>query len=156
MRILVVSDTHGDYFTLQRVVTAQPKAEIVIHLGDGEQQSLQLVADFPEKMIVRVRGNCDWGSDLPTIQKLRIAGKNIFATHGHLYQVKMGYYSAYMAAREQKADVLLFGHTHNAMTDYDDGLYVMNPGSLHGSYATYGILDITDAGIVTNVVNCRF
>ena len=68
----------------------------------------------------------------------------------------MGYYSVYMAAREQKADILLFGHTHNAMTDYDDGLYVMNPGSLRGAYATYGILDITEAGIVTNIVKCPF
>ena len=156
MRILVVSDTHGDYFTLQRVVTAQPKAEIVIHLGDGEQQSMQLVTDFPEKMIVRLRGNGDWGSDLPAVQTLHIAGKKIFATHGHLYNGKMGYYSVYMAAREQKADILLFGHTHNAMTDYDDGLYVMNPGSLRGAYATYGILDITEAGIVTNIVKCPF
>lgn len=156
MRILVVSDTHGDYFTLQRVVTAQPKAEVVIHLGDGEEQSLQLVTDFPDKMIVRVRGNCDWGSDLPIVQTLSLAGKKILAMHGHTYQVKMGYYNAYMAAREEKADILLFGHTHNAMTDYEDGLYVMNPGSLHGMHATYGILDITNAGIVTNVVNCPF
>ena len=50
MRILVVSDTHGDYDTLRRVVIAQPKAEVVIHLGDGEEQSAQLVTDFPEKM----------------------------------------------------------------------------------------------------------
>lgn len=42
------------------------------------------------------------------------------------------------------------------MTDYDDGLYVMNPGSLRGAYATYGILDITEAGIVTNIVKCPF
>lgn len=156
MRILVVSDTHGDYFTLQRVVTAQPKAEVVIHLGDGEEQSLQLITDFPDKMIVRLRGNGDWGSDLPPVKTLTLAGKKLLAMHGHTHNVKMGYYNAYMAAREEKADILLFGHTHNAMTDYDDGLYVMNPGSLHGSYATYGILDITSAGIVTNVVSCPF
>ena len=94
MRILVVSDTHGDYDTLRRVVTAQPKAEVVIHLGDGEEQSAQLVTDFPEKMIVRIRGNCDWGSSLPSKQVLTVAGKKIFATHGHLYQVKMGYYNS--------------------------------------------------------------
>ena len=156
MRILVVSDTHGDYDTLRRVVTAQPKAEVVIHLGDGEEQSAQLVTDFPEKMIVRIRGNCDWGSSLPSKQVLTVAGKKIFATHGHLYQVKMGYYNIYCAAREEKADVLLFGHTHTAMTDYEDGLYVMNPGSLHGLYASFGIVDITDAGIVTNIVNIPY
>ena len=33
-----------------------------------------------------------------------------------------------------------------------DGLYIMNPGSLNGSSGTYGTLDITPAGIVTNIV----
>lgn len=41
-------------------------------------------------MIVRLRGNGDWGSDLPAVQTLHIAGKKIFATHGHLYNVKWG------------------------------------------------------------------
>ena len=57
------------------------------------------------------------------------------------------------AAREEKADILLFGHTHNAMTYYEDGLYVMNPGSCSGYMASYGYIDITDKGeIVTNTV----
>lgn len=37
-------------------------------------------------------------------------------------------------------------------TDYEDGLYLMNPGSLSGWQATYGTLDLTEQGIVTNVV----
>ena len=48
---------------------------------------------------------------------------------------------------------MLFGHTHQALTEYHDGLYLMNPGSCHGYYATYGYIDITDKGdIVTNIV----
>ena len=35
MRVLVVSDTHGDVYALQQAVLRQPKAEVVIHLGDG-------------------------------------------------------------------------------------------------------------------------
>ena len=56
------------------------------------------------------------------------------------------------AARERKADILLFGHTHNALQEYDEGLYILNPGTLHGSEGTFGIVDITPAGIVTNVL----
>ena len=48
--------------------------------------------------------------------------------------------------------MLLYGHTHNAFTDYEEGLYMMNPGSLNGWQATYGTLDITPQGIVTNIV----
>ena len=77
----------------------------------------------------------------------------MFATNGHAYDVKSGLYRAVMAAREQKADVLLYGHTHCALEDYDDGLYILNPGSLsRGSRPSYGLLDITPQGITTRVV----
>ena len=111
--------------------------------------------DRPERMLIPLRGNCDWGSTLPATEELCLEGKRIFMTHGHLYQVKMGYYPIYCAAREKKADILLFGHTHVPMQDYDDGLYVLNPGSLHGANASYGILDITPAGIMTNLLTLR-
>lgn len=152
MRILVASDTHGDFQTLKRVVLSQPTADVIIHLGDGEEQADAIKMMFPNKMVVNVKGNCDWGSTLPMVEIKNLEGKKIMATHGHLYNVKMGYLEAIYAAREQQADVLLFGHTHMPFTYYDDGLYIMNPGSCHGSYGTYGILDITKAGIVTNVI----
>ena len=65
---------------------------------------------------------------------------------------RQGLYNVCCAAREKKADIVLFGHTHQALAEYDDGLYILNPGSLHGSMGTYGIIDITKAGIVTNIV----
>lgn len=49
---------------------------------------------------------------------------------------------------------MLFGHTHQPLTEYDDGLYMLNPGSLHGG-GTYGVLDITAAGVVMNIVEDR-
>ena len=57
------------------------------------------------------------------------------------------------AAKEQGADILLFGHTHMPMTDCDEGLHIMNPGSCAGYFASYGYIDITEKGdIVTNIV----
>ena len=38
MRILVVSDSHGNDANLRRAILAQPTAEVVIHLGDGEEE----------------------------------------------------------------------------------------------------------------------
>lgn len=154
MRILVVSDTHGDYYSLKNAVQQQSKAEVILHLGDGEEELQSIRFRYSDRMVVGVRGNCDWGSGLPDTQDLVLAGKRIFMTHGHMYQVKMGYYTIDCAARERNADILLFGHTHVAMQEYADGLYSMNPGSLHAG-GTYGIVDITDAGIVTNIVRLR-
>lgn len=152
MRILVVSDTHGREDNLRRAVLAQPKAEAVIHLGDGEEETGRVKRAFPEKMFLQVRGNCDWGSELPQTAVFEADGVKIFYTHGHLYGVKSSLYNAVCAARENGARVLLYGHTHQALTDYEDGLYIMNPGSLGGYKASYGILDITPQGIVTNVI----
>ena len=59
MRILVVSDTHGNDSSLRRAILAQPKAEVVIHLGDGEEEVQRARGSFPEKMFLQVRGNCD-------------------------------------------------------------------------------------------------
>lgn len=152
MRILVVSDTHRDGYSLQKAILEQPRAEAVIHLGDGEEEACRMKSDFPEKMFLQVRGNCDWGSALPPEGLRTFEGKTIFYTHGNLYNVKYGTYEIKSAARAKKADVLLFGHTHEAFTDYEDGLYIMNPGSLNGSRGTYGTLDITPAGIAMNII----
>ena len=50
-------------------------------------------------------------------------------------------------AKKKGADIVLFGHTHLQYTDYIDGLYVMNPGSV-GMFGQYGVIDITDKGDV--------
>lgn len=156
MRILVVSDTHGDLRSLLSAVKSQPDAEVIIHCGDGDEQVQYLKNNYKDKMIVGVRGNCDFGSTLLSKEILRICGKTIFVTHGHLYNAKFTTYNLICAAREEKADILLFGHTHNRMTEYDDGLYIMNPGACSGYNASYGYIDITDKGdIVTNVVNVK-
>ncbi|MBW7572854.1 metallophosphoesterase family protein [Caproiciproducens faecalis] len=152
MRILVVSDTHRDAYALREAILKQPTAEVVIHLGDGAEEAQEIKDSFPEKMFLLVRGNCDWGSTLPVEEDVTLGGKHIFFTHGYTYNVKYGLYTATEAARGRKADILLFGHTHYAMTDYEDGLYIMNPGSLNGSRGTYGIIDITNQGVVTNLL----
>lgn len=153
MRILVVSDTHGDLASLIKAVNAQPTAEIIVHCGDGERQAQYLKENYGDRMIVAVKGNCDWCSELPGKEVFSVMGKRIFVTHGHLYNAKFGLYNLECAAREEKADILLFGHTHIPMTGYEDGMYMMNPGSCCGYSASYGFIDITEnGGVVTNTV----
>ena len=153
MRILVLSDIHGDFHSMNRALAAQPTAEAVIFCGDGAEQFQYMQETLTDKTVIGVRGNCDWSSELPPAAVAEIGGKRIFVTHGHLYNAKFTMNQLYYAAREQQADILLFGHTHQAMTDYADGLTVMNPGSCHGYGATYGVIDIADhGGVVTNIV----
>lgn len=153
MRILVISDTHRDRFALREALLRQQKAEVIIHLGDGAEEAADFCEGLPGKAFYQVRGNCDWGSMLPAEGMISLEGKNIFYTHGHLYEVKYGLSNFIAAAERKKAQIALFGHTHQAMTEYRDGLYLMNPGSLSGSSGTYGIIDLTPAGIVTNIIH---
>jgi putative phosphoesterase len=136
-----------------RAVDAQRNAEVIIHCGDGEEQYQMLKDTIRDKMVVGVRGNCDWYSTLPAIETVKAGGKTILVTHGHLYDAKFTYQKLEYAAREAGADIVVFGHTHVPYKDYSDGLYLMNPGSCCGYGASYGYIDITDKGdIVTHIV----
>ena len=171
MRILFISDIHGVPSTLSAALEQGERLgyDRLVLLGDlmyhGPRNGVpgwydpQKVADLlnaRRDQILAVRGNCDWSSKLPPTETVRLGDKTIFITHGHLYQAKFTFANMVYAAREQNADILLFGHTHQAVTDYLDGLYLMNPGSCSGYYATYGTIDITNKGdIVTNIVRLQ-
>lgn len=146
MRILVVSDSHGDAYALYNAILQQPSAQVVIHLGDGESDMGQAMGLCENKRVISVRGNCDWGSLLPALALERVAGRLLYCTHGYAENVKYGDGQLRQQARACKADIALYGHTHRAVTDYEDGLYLMNPGSV--ANGEYGIIDITPAGIV--------
>lgn len=152
MRILVFSDSHGSKRNIERAIANQPEANIVIHLGDGADDVLDLEFIHQDKQFYQVAGNCDWSSPLPLEGELKVAQKTIFFTHGHGYKVKTDLQHIKLEARKRNADLVLFGHTHLPITEYDNGLYLLNPGSAQSPNGTYGIVDITPSGIVINIV----
>jgi putative phosphoesterase len=155
LRIVVVSDTHRNFRRLENVVLSQPEADLFIHLGDGEDEAEAVSEIYPHKQFIILSGNCDFGSVRPDRGETVIAEKRIFYTHGHAFRVKFGLRRLTDEARRRHADVLLFGHTHVPMSTYADGLHILNPGSLgypRISLPSYGTVDITEAGIVTNIV----
>lgn len=152
MKILVVSDTHKDFDSLYNLIRINKDIETIIHLGDGEDELSRIKDLFKDKEILSVRGNCDTNSTDPIVKINTFNNKKIFMTHGHIYKVKYNIYNAVMAAKQENADILLFGHTHCGFKDYYDGIYIMNPGSLGGINKSYGIIDIKDNKIFTNVI----
>lgn len=152
MRILVVSDTHGDTRNLIETIRCNSKAEVIIHCGDGADDVSEVKALFSDRMFISVRGNCDLCCDAPYTESITLEGKKLLVTHGHLYSVKYDLYSLACFARQEQADMVLFGHTHVPASVYDDGLYMLNPGSLRGYGGSYALVDITDKGILTNIV----
>ncbi len=154
MRILVMSDSHGSGSAIEHAIEQQPDAQNVIFLGDGENEIENATYIYPERIFHIVCGNCDFGSNKPIHQVVTIGGKRIFICHGHTYGVKSTYENVIKAALNENADVVLFGHTHISYTEYRDGLYIMNPGSLtRSSSSSYGFIDITDSGVMTVIVH---
>ena len=152
MRIIVISDSHGNTRNIERAVENQPEANIIIHLGDGVDDIVDLEFVYRDKQFYQVAGNCDWGSSLPLEGELKVADKTIFFVHGHEYKVKTSLQHIKLEARKRNADIVLFGHTHLPITEYDDELYLLNPGSLQYTDGTYGVIDITDAGISLQII----
>ena len=154
MRILVMSDCHGSVNSARTALFDQPDAREVFFLGDGAGEISSLSREFEDKNFHIVRGNCDFSSPFPDSLFLEFRGKKIFACHGHLFGVKSGLWKYTDHVRRLKADIALFGHTHIGLTRYEDGLFLMNPGSLTKSGEhSYGVIDITDGGIFTNIIH---
>lgn len=142
MRILVVSDSHGDSYALRRAVERESGCSLIIHLGDGERDTAFL-HDIP---LLQVRGNCDFYSELPATLLTQEGGKTILCTHGHTQMVKYGLQALRQEALDKHADIALYGHTHVPVQAYEDGLYLCNPGSLHNG--DYAVLEIVPAGVM--------
>jgi putative phosphoesterase len=98
-----------------------------------------------QKMIC-VLGNNDWyNRQYPLEIITTLNGKKFFICHGHKYNVKYGTELVKKKGISEKADVILYGHTHRRFIEEKDGLLIMNPGST----ASYGIINIDEKGTIT-------
>lgn len=152
MRILVVSDSHGNDGLLFRAHQQAGPVDAVIHTGDGEEDArfLEETLDIP---VLRVAGNCDHGSPAPRELQVVLAGRRILIVHGDRYQVKSGLEQLMNHARQVNAEVILFGHTHLALAEQRDGIQLLNPGTLgeRAPFLSYGILELTPQGIIATI-----
>lgn len=156
MKILVVADTHKNFEVLDLCVKKNPDADMIIHLGDGEHEFDDIRRMYPQKAMIYVGGNTDFGTHKTT--HIATVGKyKIFCCHGHTMGVHEGLSVLAATAKKQGCSVALYGHTHLYKTEIVDGIFVMNPGSLDSprnrNKPTFGILEITDEGkIRMNIV----
>ena len=155
MRFLVFSDTHGHTAAMERAVAAQSTATHILFLGDGLRGVEQMAEWFPDRTFAAVAGNGDYDSLLPSTRLLEWGGLRIFLCHGHTLAVKSTTERVKQSALAQGASIALYGHTHVAALHYTDGLWLMNPGSIavpRDGSAGYGVIDITDNGVVPFLV----
>ena len=146
MKLLVMSDSHGSKNSISKIVDSNLDAQIIIHLGDGEND-MEYVPFLNEHAdIIAVRGNCDISSMLPVDCVRYIEGHMLYCTHGHVQQVKQGVTEIIKTAGKYNADIVLYGHTHAPVNKCENGMRLFNPGSVKQGF--YGVVNINDAGAV--------
>lgn len=117
MELLVFSDSHGNIRPLTEALRRQVRPpDAVIFLGDGLRDVLGLT--FSESAFYAVAGNCDGylpaflDGEESEVSLLSLEGHRILLTHGHRFWVKSGMGELLRYAAERRADIVLYGHTH--------------------------------------------
>ncbi len=152
MKILVISDTHGDPLRMKSILENN-SWDNLIHLGDGERDFAFCESIFPQKPMVYVGGNCDYGRHEDS-HIMTVCGVKIFCAHGHKFNVRSETGKELLAAEAAKngCTAALYGHTHICDIRTVNGVLLMNPGSPSlprgGNPPSFGILSVTEKGEV--------
>ncbi len=151
MKVGILSDTHDQ---VDRTVDAVAMlvaggAEALVHCGDlTTAEIVQACAALPCHYVM---GNNDF--DLDELQRqmeatggnflgwsgeIRLAGKRIAVTHGHLE-------GEFRRLLRSMPDYLCYGHTHDALNERGGPTRQINPGALHRARVwTVALLDLDD------------
>ena len=128
MKILVVSDSHSDYDSLDRLYNMYPNMDLYLHAGDSEQD------EFSIKPFISVRGNCDHYYDFQNYFVIPSPIGNIYVQH--YPQISKS------VINEHNVKVVIHGHTHTRRNEWINGILYINPGAISfardkydGSYA---------------------
>lgn len=145
MIYLFASDIHGSAYYMHKLMEAytRTKASRLILLGDllyhgprndlpreyNPKKTYALLNNLKESIIC-VKGNCDTEvdqmvlefpilSDYSSLFLEELGGKMIYLTHGHHTNPPL-----------KQGDILVSGHTHIPVATEQDGIFLVNPGSV--------------------------
>lgn len=161
MRILVISDTHGDLERFWKVfekLNRENPVQMIVHCGDyfEDGNAIRKSSGLP---VIAVMGNCDGELSEKSYGRLETEAGDFLVCHGHMENVDLGLQSLYYKALEANCIGALFGHTHQNTYVEVDGLYIMNPGSLpkpkDGSGGTFGIIQTSESGVWGKIYNYK-
>lgn len=155
MRVVVISDSHGHGAVVDKIIRRESRAEAVMFLGDVTTDIEDFVYEYSDKKFYIVSGNCDLWSNYPYSMVADVGKLKIFLTHGHTLGVKAGLGGLIAAAKQSECQIALYGHTHVSNIRYEDGLYIVNPGSCARSRDggnSYAVIDIRENGILPSII----
>jgi len=150
MIIGVLSDTHSRNIPAA-VIERFKSVDLIVHAGDMcDLLTLKMLKKIaPTKA---VQGNMD-ESDLKKVLSLKeiitCGNLKIGVTHGHLGESRDALKNAMTLFKDDKIDMVIFGHSHQALNEKVGNTLYFNPGSPNDSVIakcfSYGLITI-DAG----------
>lgn len=148
MRIVILSDCHGDTISLKKIREREKEnTGLFIFAGDGIKEFKEIFKDLNYRA---VNGNCDIVDGVDE-DLINIGNKKILITHGHLYGVKNNLTNLYFRAKEVLADIVIYGHTHIQKSESVDNIKFINPGSASYAYCnkfnSYSVVENTTGEI---------
>ena len=158
MKILVISDTHGELKTAENVMLRHDDVDLTVHLGDFYKDAKKL-EELTEKKILAVKGNCDGAYDDGEFAVLETEFGKIYISHGHLENVKSGFLRISYKASEKGCKVVLCGHIHKPVDIETEGsIRIINPGSigspLPGRKPSYAVIETSEKEIKCEILTC--
>lgn len=151
--LVILSDTHGHREGIEKLRGLFAENSYIIHLGDGAADMREISAEYPDKTYV-CQGNCDFYPALSEYE-LDVEGVRIFFCHGHKYRVKSGLSRLAEEAKRRGCRIALYGHTHKALISEENGVLLVNPGSLRypaGEGGSYCYLTVSGEKVVPVIV----
>ncbi|HBC30752.1 MAG TPA: metallophosphoesterase [Clostridiales bacterium] len=157
MKILVMSDSHNVILNSQiEDIKKEGVFDLLIHCGDKYNDAEKFAEKLHIEKVLNVPGNCDMsiiGKESIIIQE--IEGKKFIITHGHTHNVKLNLNKLKDYAKKNKADIVLYGHTHKAQNEFIDNILYFNPGSTifpKDGRASFGVIEITKDSFNSRIV----
>jgi uncharacterized protein len=153
MRILAVSDSHHDISALSPALRKfAGEVDLIAHMGDGVGD-LEIAARRDGIRLPRVEGVRGNGDHDPALWPRRLIGSSarpILLLHGHLDGANESLGKIIAAAEDSGARLVLFGHTHKAISELHRGILVLNPGSISRPRGrdrpTFAVIDAPEEG----------
>lgn len=125
IKIVLASDNHEDLRSIKKILSLEPDADYYLHCGDSCLSKQDI------KPFVSVRGNNDYTNDFDAQKVIKIGGHNILLIHGHHEIYFESFDTLANIARNNKCDIVFFGHTHRFADITYDGIRMINPGSTY-------------------------
>jgi putative phosphoesterase len=163
LRLVVVADTHSHPDPRSGAIILQQKPDHILHAGDiGALRVLDELAQIAP--VTAVRGNIDAQMPgVPDVVTLEIADGDrtlltILMIHVAVYGPKLRADAARLA-RAERAQIVVCGHSHVPFLGRDQGLAVVNAGSIGPRRfhlpIVFAVVDVRRDGVAMRHVSCE-